>query len=101
MSKRRTILWLGILVALLPFLGFPSAWKTAVYVASGVLIAVNSYQLNKHKIIRSKRSERQQKDIPAAPSSVINDGISQKPPASFLSQSDSNHPFGGEPPVSL
>ncbi|MEK7662178.1 MAG: hypothetical protein AAB355_01590 [Patescibacteria group bacterium] len=100
MSKRRTILWLGVLVAVLPFLGFPSAWKTIAYVASGILIAINSYQLNKHKIIRSsKRAERKRKDIQDTPTVTINDGIFHKPPAPVSRSLDSNHSSGDEPPT--
>lgn len=47
-SKRKTILWLGVAIALMPFLGFPSGWKTIFYLISGTLIAWNSYQLNRH-----------------------------------------------------
>lgn len=51
-------MWLGVLVAVLPLLGFPAGWKSVVFFISGVLIAVNSYQLSKHKVMRSRRAER-------------------------------------------
>lgn len=89
MSKRKIILWLGILVALMPFLGFPSAWKTVVYFVSGALIAWNSFQLNKHKQAKRAKQERKRKeeitappafsDLPAA-TSAAQAGIT--PPAS-------------------
>lgn len=99
MPKRRTILWLGILVAVMPFLGFPSAWKTVVYVASGVLIAINSYQLNKHKIIRGKRAERKYKDITGGSFPAMSDGISPKPPTSSFSSHNGSRSPEGEPPI--
>jgi hypothetical protein len=40
MNKDLTIIILGILVALLPFLGFPRSLETAIFVASGLSIAV-------------------------------------------------------------
>ncbi|MDP3958189.1 MAG: hypothetical protein Q8Q36_01850 [bacterium] len=58
MSKRKLILWLGVLVALLPFLGLPASWKTVIYLVAGVSIAWNSWELNKHKAIRPRRAAR-------------------------------------------
>ena len=71
MSKRKTVLWLGVLVAGLPFLGFPAGWKSVVYFISGVLIAVNSYQLSKHKVMRSRRAERKHRENIATPAPEI------------------------------
>jgi|GEM_PF-1398358 len=67
MSKRKSILWLGVMVALMPFLGFPSSWKTFFYVLAGAFIAWNSYQLNKHKTIRARRIERKPKPQQGSP----------------------------------
>lgn len=58
MSKRKTMLFLGILVAVMPFLGIPSSWKTVVYLLSGIFIAWNSYQINKHKAVRTRRAAK-------------------------------------------
>ncbi len=66
MPKRKIMIWIGVLIALMPFLGFPPSWKTAFYFVSGVLIAWNSYQLNKHRMTRRQRREQKPKEsIPA------------------------------------
>ena len=39
MSKNGIIILLGILVVIIPFLGFPGAWKTFFIVISGLVIA--------------------------------------------------------------
>ena len=51
-------MWLGIAIALMPFLGFPSSWKTAFYLISGIFIAYNTYQLGKHARRESRRSRK-------------------------------------------
>lgn len=61
MSKRKTILWLGIATAVMPFLGFPSLWKTVFYLAAGTLIAYNAYQVGKHTRVRESRTSRKAK----------------------------------------
>ncbi|MEK7581915.1 MAG: hypothetical protein AAB488_01130 [Patescibacteria group bacterium] len=105
MSKRKTILWLGLLVAILPFLGFPSAWKPVIYFISGLLIAVNSYQLSKHKMMRSRRAERKHRENIAMPvgenSSVVSENTKmfQAPdivsPANSITQDSTNNPSIG------
>lgn len=40
MRKHWTIFAIGILVAVMPFTGFPGAWKTFFYVAFGLAVAV-------------------------------------------------------------
>lgn len=82
MSKRKTIVWLGILVAILPFLGFPAAWKSAVYFISGVLIVVNSYQLNKHQVARNRRIGRK-----------INPGTAPQPDETPTAQQEKGTPI--------
>ena len=49
MSKYKAIFFLGIWVAILPFLGFPGSWKRALALISGAGIAYIGYQLNKEK----------------------------------------------------
>lgn len=46
---RYTITTLGVLVALLPFLGFPGAWKSPVYFLFGISIAYLSFQEHRPK----------------------------------------------------
>lgn len=43
MSKNTSIIILGFLVALTPFLGLPGAWKTGVFVISGLLIVLIAF----------------------------------------------------------
>ena len=40
MSKDAIVIILGLAVAAMPFLGFPSLWKTIILVALGISIAV-------------------------------------------------------------
>ncbi len=42
-TKNRLILILGIWIALIPFLGFPSSYKSFFVVASGIAVAVVSF----------------------------------------------------------
>jgi len=45
MQKINTILTLGVLVALLPFLGFPQSWDNFFYVVFGLVIIGAAYLL--------------------------------------------------------
>ncbi len=47
MSKQRTIIVLGILVAIMPFLGFPIFWRKIFFLFSGIIIAVFAYKWDK------------------------------------------------------
>lgn len=40
MSRNKTTLLIGILVCLMPFLGFPSSWKTVFYFVFGVILII-------------------------------------------------------------
>ena len=43
MSKVTLILWLGIVVAALPYLGFPGSWKMWIFTVLGILIVLLAY----------------------------------------------------------
>jgi hypothetical protein len=45
MSKRQTLIILGIWVIVLPFLGFPGNWDRIILCASGLIIAAIAYSL--------------------------------------------------------
>lgn len=45
MSKRQTLMVLGIWVIILPFLGFPGTWKSILFCATGLVIATIAYAL--------------------------------------------------------
>lgn len=55
MSKNKTIIALGLWIAIVPFLGFPGAWKTFFITTSGLAIVFISFM-----IIAKKRAERPQ-----------------------------------------
>jgi uncharacterized membrane protein len=59
MIKISTIFVLGLLVALVPYSGFPSGTKTFFYVFFGVLIAILSLLIRRelHEVIRFLHSE--------------------------------------------
>ncbi len=45
MSKRTTIITLGIFVAIMPFLGFPGTAKAVFFVIAGLVFAIIGYLL--------------------------------------------------------
>lgn len=45
MSKHATIILFALLVALLPFVGVPTPWKTPLYVLFGLLVAALAFAL--------------------------------------------------------
>jgi threonine/homoserine/homoserine lactone efflux protein len=49
MTNQRTIFILGLVVAIMPFLGFPSSWKKVFYILLGFGIAYLAYLLYKEK----------------------------------------------------
>ena len=59
MIKISTIFVLGILVALIPYSGFPSGTKTFFYVFFGVLIAILSLLIRRelHEVLRALHGE--------------------------------------------
>ena len=47
MTKKRTIIILGVLVALLPFLGFPKGLRDMLLVLAGLAIAIIGFLLKR------------------------------------------------------
>lgn len=43
MSRARTLLLLGIWVAVMPYLGFPSSWKNGLMILTGLILMYISY----------------------------------------------------------
>jgi len=43
MRKERTLLVLGIWVAVLPFLGFPNTWRSVLFVITGIMLVYLAY----------------------------------------------------------
>ena len=74
MPKSRVIVTLGVLIALLPMLGFPRAWESFFQVAAGVSIVILSVwaSVDKRLMLKAKAQKRQthkrlQAEIQAAP----------------------------------
>jgi hypothetical protein len=40
MSRNKIIFIIGIVVLIMPFLGFPSAWKTIFYIIAGAILVI-------------------------------------------------------------
>jgi len=69
MKEVKTIIALGIGVALVPFLGFPSSWKTVIFLLLGVSITVAASRLfligrNFEVLEESEHTSFQQSAIP-------------------------------------
>lgn len=47
MKRARIILMLGVWVAILPYLGFPSSWKNVLFTLTGLVFTYFSYILYK------------------------------------------------------
>jgi len=61
MSKNKIIISLGALVALLPFLGFPTSWESVLEVIVGLAIILTSIwsTIDKKLIQKAKAQKRQ------------------------------------------
>lgn len=72
MIKISTIFALGIVVAIMPFLGFSSAWEEFIYKVSGLAIVVLSLLIRRelHEVLRSLHNSIDKK----------NDTFSEKSP---------------------
>lgn len=60
-SKNRLILILGVLVALMPFSGFPASWKNFFYIAFGLIISTFSFLLARHKRITRRHGPKKER----------------------------------------
>lgn len=45
MSREMTLIVLGLLTIVIPYTGFPSAWRTAMLVLCGALVAVVGFMM--------------------------------------------------------
>ena len=52
MSKETAVITLGILVIILPFLGFPEAWRVFFFVVTGIGLVVLGFYLRAEVIVR-------------------------------------------------
>jgi flagellar biosynthesis component FlhA len=53
MTKNRTIIILGIIIAITPLLGFPSSFKNFIFISFGLIISLTAYL-----ILREQKHDR-------------------------------------------
>jgi hypothetical protein len=69
-TTRRLFQWIGVWVAVLPFLGFPTSWKQILSITTGVAIIIISYLYLRRRAIPKTKTE--QTFIESAPHSKKN-----------------------------
>ncbi len=69
-TNRRTLL-LGIFIILIPFLGFPSLWKTFLIIVSGVILVRSSLSITLPKKIQKRVPRRKETITPVFRESMI------------------------------
>lgn len=69
-TNRRT-LFLGIFIVLIPFLGFPSAWKTFMIVMSGFALVSFSVEITIPKKLSKRPLRRKETITPVFRESII------------------------------
>jgi len=47
MSKQRIIIILGVLVVIMPYLGFPTSWRKGFFLLAGITIVICGYKISK------------------------------------------------------
>ncbi len=57
MRKERILLILGIWIAVLPYLGFPSFWKHILFSISGMILIYHSYQMYREHKAQDKKAK--------------------------------------------
>lgn len=58
MIVRKFTFAFGILIFLLPFVGIPTNWRTVIYVASGVILALSSVDVSFPKRVTKNKSKK-------------------------------------------
>ena len=61
MRKERTLLFIGIWVGILPYLGFPNSWRTVFFVITGlslVYLAYLFYQQTKARMAKDESTSK-------------------------------------------
>ena len=56
MRKARTFLFLGVWVAVLPYLGFPHSWKNILFSLSGLFLAYLGYILQHDEKLQERKN---------------------------------------------
>jgi len=89
-TNRRTLL-LGIFIAIIPFLGFPSAWKTFMILVSGITLIGFSINITIPKKIPRRIVRRKETVNPVFSESIIttpNSGVKRE--KNFEKNTDKN-----------
>lgn len=76
---------LGVLVALMPFLGFPSGWKNIFYIVFGLVIAALSFLLAIHKRSTRRPGSRKEKSNTSRKEIVQSDYVETEMPSESVS----------------
>ncbi len=61
MRKERTLLTLGIWVAMLPFLGFPDSWRQTFFLITGIALVYLAYLFYKQAKSRNPQNDNRSK----------------------------------------
>jgi hypothetical protein len=77
MTKDLGIITLGIFIALLPFLGLPHAWDTALLVLSGLSVATLTFLLRRDFFFYVERLRRRSRERTA--DTYVENGIQSEP----------------------
>ena len=56
MSKELVIILLGILVALMPYLGFPGSWKSVFSIVIGIVIAGVAFIVRQERLWKEREA---------------------------------------------
>lgn len=64
MIKNKRTFFIGIFIFLIPFLGFPSSWKTFFTIVAGLFLAVSSLKITLPKRNVVKKVRRKEKVTP-------------------------------------
>ncbi len=58
MRRERIFMFLGIWVAVLPYLGFPYSWKSVLFTVSGAILIYYSYQMHKENKVKNIQAKQ-------------------------------------------
>ena len=85
MSKRQWIILLGVVIIVLPFLGFPSGWDTIISVCAGLIIIAVAYTLAPRQYPKSADQHlpyaEHKNQAPVQPVTLQTPGVSSEPSA--------------------
>lgn len=59
MINKKSTFFLGVFIFIIPFLGFPSSWKTFLIIFSGIILVLTSIKISIPKKTIKSRSRRE------------------------------------------